>query len=87
MTRPLLSQALLQMTDTDPNMFEHRYKGELDMKRKVIQMQRKIKEELAEHEKRVTELTIKLRQQYDPTLDSPRRVKRVWRAIGIICEP
>lgn len=75
------------MTETDPNMSEHRYKGELDMKRKVIQMQRKIKEELAQHEKRVTELTIKLRQQYDPTLDSPRRVKRAWPAIGITCAP
>ena len=37
--------------------------GELDMRNKVIQKQKQVKEMIAAHERRVEELTIKLQQQ------------------------
>mmetsp|Transcript_86802 Transcript_86802/g.140738 ORF Transcript_86802/g.140738 Transcript_86802/m.140738 type:complete len:741 (-) Transcript_86802:404-2626(-) len=69
----ILQQGKLVTMGEVKSEIKSRYKGELDMRNKVIHKQKQVKEMIAAHEQRVQELTVQLQKQYDPNLDSPRR--------------
>jgi len=69
----ILQQGKLVTMGEVKSEIKSRYKGELDMRNKVIHKQKQVKEMIAAHEHRVQELTVQLQKQYDPNLDSPRR--------------